>query len=179
MSVEKPPIFTGTEGKILPHDRLLERVEQIHSTGQKVVFTNGCFDLVHAGHIEVLERARQAGDFLIVALNTDSSVRKLKGPSRPLVTEFRRARVIGALTCVDAVTFFDTPTPYELIKLLQPDVLVKGGDWKPEQIIGSDIVNLRGGIVLSIPLVPDSSTTLLVQTVLERYRNENPSGNSA
>jgi bifunctional ADP-heptose synthase (sugar kinase/adenylyltransferase) len=80
---------------------------------------------------------------------------------------------------VDAVTFFDTPTPYELIKLLQPDVLVKGGDWKPEQIIGSDIVNLRGGIVLSIPLVPDSSTTLLVQTVLERYRNENPSGNSA
>ena len=144
MSVKKSPIFASTEEKIISHDLLIERVQEIRLAGLKIVFTNGCFDLVHAGHIEVLERARQAGDFLIVGLNTDLSVKRLKGPNRPLVTEYRRARVIGALACVDAVTFFDTPTPYELIKLIEPDVLVKGGDWKPEQIVGSDIVNLRG-----------------------------------
>ncbi len=178
MSFEKPATLVSTEGKIVPPDRLLEHVNQLRLSGQKIVFTNGCFDLVHAGHIEVLERARQSGDFLIVALNTDASVRKIKGPSRPLVTEFRRARVIGALACVDAVTFFDTPTPYELIKLLEPDILVKGGDWKPDQIVGSDIVTLRGGTVLTIPLIPDSSTTLLVQKVLERYQINRPSGPS-
>jgi rfaE bifunctional protein nucleotidyltransferase chain/domain len=179
LSLKRSTIFEPTEKKIVSHNHLVERLKEIRSSGQSIVFTNGCFDLVHAGHIEVLEKARQAGDFLIVALNTDRSVKGLKGPNRPLVTEYRRARVIGALACVDAVTFFDTPTPYELIKLLEPDVLVKGGDWKPDQIVGNDIVSSRGGKVLSIPLVPESSTTLLVEKILERYQNPCSSGNSS
>lgn len=160
----------------MSREDLLETIRRVRLAGKRIVFTNGCFDLVHAGHIEVLEQARQKGDFLIVALNTDRSVRTLKGPSRPLVQETRRARVICALSCVDAVTLFDEPTPYELISLLEPDVLVKGGDWTPDRIVGGDIVLQKGGSVLSIPLLPDSSTTLLIERVLERYRSEGPSG---
>ena len=178
MSLDNSPVFSGTEEKIMPAGRLLEKIRQAKSSGKKIVFTNGCFDLVHAGHIEVLERARRSGDFLVVALNTDESVRKIKGPNRPLVPELKRARVIGALACVDAVTFFDSPTPYDLVALFEPDVLVKGGDWKSDQIVGSDIVQARGGKVISIPLVPESSTTLLVQRILERYRAESVPGNS-
>ncbi len=155
---------------------LLEKVVSIRRSGKRIVFTNGCFDLVHAGHIEVLEKARQTGDYLIVALNTDRSVQTLKGPNRPLIQELRRARVLSALSCVDAVTLFDEPTPYELIALLEPDILVKGGDWTPDRIIGSDLVLRRGGNVLSIPLLPDSSTTLIIERILERYRSEGPSG---
>lgn len=160
----------------MSREELHEHIRSVRLSGKRIVFTNGCFDLVHAGHIEVLEKARQKGDFLVVGLNTDRSVRSLKGPNRPLVPELRRARVIGALSCVDAVTLFDEPTPYELIAILEPDVLVKGGDWSPDRIVGSDLVLKKGGSVLSIPLLPDSSTTLLVEQILERYRSEGLSG---
>ncbi|MHB8422200.1 MAG: D-glycero-beta-D-manno-heptose 1-phosphate adenylyltransferase [Leptospirales bacterium] len=168
--------FPGTGQKLISRDNLPEIIRNVRQAGKKIVFTNGCFDLVHAGHIEVLEKARLQGDFLVVALNTDLSVQSLKGPNRPLVPERRRARVISALCCVDAVTLFDEPTPYELIALLEPDVLVKGGDWAPDRIVGSDIVLKKGGRVLSIPLLPDSSTTLIIERILERYRIEGPSG---
>lgn len=163
--------FSRTASKIVSRIELLEKVRSLRESGQKIVFTNGCFDLVHAGHIEILENARSLGDFLIVALNTDQSVRDIKGPSRPLVNESRRARVIAALSSVDAVTLFDDPTPYSLIAEILPDILVKGGDWTQDRIVGSDIVLGHGGKVESIPLLPDSSTTLLIERVLERYRS--------
>lgn len=171
MPLEPTLPFSGTESKILPRLELLNKVRTLRDSGRTIVFTNGCFDLVHAGHIEVLESARSLGDFLIVALNTDRSVQNIKGPTRPLVPEDRRAKVIAALACVGAVTFFDDPTPLGLISDILPDILVKGGDWTPDSIVGADIVLGRGGKVVSIPLVPNSSTTLLIERILERHRS--------
>ena len=129
-----------------------------------VVFTNGVFDLLHPGHIEVLERARGFGGSLIVALNTDASARRLaKGPGRPIVTEQDRARVVAALECVDCVVLFDEDTPLELIELLLPDVLVKGGDYRPETVVGAEAVRTRGGRIEIVTLVPNHSTSQLVE----------------
>ena len=129
-----------------------------------MVFTNGVFDLLHAGHIHVLESARALGDLLIVGVNTDASVRRLnKGHERPINPEQDRARVLAALACVDCVVLFDEDTPSQLIAALQPDVLVKGGDYKPDTVVGADIVRARGGRVEIIPLLPDRSTTRLVE----------------
>jgi len=130
------------------------------------VFTNGCFDLIHPGHIDLLERARALGDRLVVALNSDASVRAIKGPGRPFVPQEDRARTLRALRCVDEVIIFDEPTPARLIEELQPDILVKGGDWPVEQIIGADIVLRKGGKVLSLPLRPGYSTTELIERIL-------------
>lgn len=133
------------------------------ATGQ-VVFTNGVFDLLHAGHIHVLESARALGDALIVGVNTDASVRRLeKGAERPIVAAADRARVLAALACVDCVVLFDEDTPAQLIAALQPDVLVKGGDYSPDTVVGADTVRARGGRVVIIPLLPDRSTTRLVE----------------
>lgn len=134
-----------------------------------VVFTNGCFDLLHRGHIEFFQRAKSHGDVLIVGLNSDASVRAIKGPGRPLVRENDRAAILGALACVDHVTIFDEPTPARLIAQLEPDVLVKGGDWPVTQIIGSEVVLRRNGLVLSLPLLAGHSTTALIERILTAH----------
>jgi D-beta-D-heptose 7-phosphate kinase/D-beta-D-heptose 1-phosphate adenosyltransferase len=132
-----------------------------------VVFTNGVFDLLHAGHVSLLEQAADLGASLIVGVNTDASVRRLgKGPDRPLIGELDRARLVAALGCVDCVVLFDEPTPAALIELLLPDLLVKGGDYRPDAVVGADIVRRNGGRVELIPLLPDRSTT----RILERLR---------
>jgi|SRR5918911_1879257 D-sedoheptulose 7-phosphate isomerase len=130
-----------------------------------LVFTNGCFDVIHPGHIDLLERARALGDRLVVGLNSDASVRAIRGAGRPLVSEEDRATVLRGLRAVDEVVIFDEPTPTRLIEELQPDVLVKGGDWTPDRIIGADTVLRKGGRVLSLPLKPGYSTTALVEKI--------------
>lgn len=134
--------------------------------GDRIVFTNGCFDILHRGHVEYLEEAAMLGDRLVVGVNSDASVRRLgKGTDRPLNDEQSRAKVLAALRCVDAVVIFDEDTPLELITAIQPDVLAKGGDWKPEQIVGADVVKARGGSVHSLKLVDGFSTTALVEKI--------------
>jgi D-glycero-beta-D-manno-heptose 1-phosphate adenylyltransferase len=135
--------------------------------GKTVVFTNGCYDLLHPGHIRLLEKARELGDVLVLALNSDASVRRLKGPSRPLISELDRAAAASALQAVDAVTLFDEDTPGELIAALLPDVLVKGADWA-HWIAGREEVEAAGGKVLALPLEPGYSTTGIVETILGR-----------
>lgn len=133
---------------------------------ERIVFTNGCFDLMHVGHVRYLEAARALGDLLVVGVNSDESVRALqKGPDRPIVPQDQRAEVLAALACVDYVVQFGEPDPGRLIAELQPDVLVKGGDWAPEQIVGRETVQARGGTVRTIPLVPGVSTTSLIETI--------------
>jgi D-glycero-beta-D-manno-heptose 1-phosphate adenylyltransferase len=137
--------------------------------GKKVVFTNGCYDVLHPGHIRLLEKARSLGDILILALNTDSSVQRLKGPNRPLLPETERAELASALAAVDAVTFFDEDTPRELIAAVLPDVLIKGADWA-HFIAGREEVEAAGGQVLALPLESGYSTTNIVDEVLARRR---------
>jgi D-beta-D-heptose 7-phosphate kinase/D-beta-D-heptose 1-phosphate adenosyltransferase len=136
-----------------------------------VVFTNGVFDLLHPGHVDVLLGARAEGAALVVGLNSDASVQRLKGPSRPVRSEAERAYVLAAFEMVDAVVVFDEDTPFELVGVLQPDVIVKGGDYSPETIVGADVVRARGGRVVVIPLVPDQSTTSIIAK-LQRDRME-------
>ena len=131
--------------------------------GWRVVFTNGVFDLLHPGHVRYLQAARSEGDALIVAVNSDRSVRAIKGPTRPLVPEQERAEVVGSLASVDAVVVFDQDTPAEIIRLVQPDVLVKGADWAADRIVGRDTVEARGGKVVRIPVEQGWSTTAIVQ----------------
>lgn len=133
--------------------------------GRKVVFTNGCFDLLHPGHIRGFEQARQLGDALIVGLNSDASVRQLKGPTRPVIPEQERAEILSALEAVDAVVIFNELTPREVIARLLPDVLVKGGDWSGDQIVGREEVEAAGGRVVSIPFVPGYSTTTILNKI--------------
>lgn len=136
-----------------------------HSQGSKVVFTNGCFDILHRGHVEYLAKAADMGDVLVVGLNTDASVRRLKGESRPVNNQEARALVLASLSFVDAVVLFDEDTPYELIKAVRPDVLVKGADYKPEEIVGYDIVTSYGGKVEVVDLVEGYSTTQLLSLI--------------
>jgi rfaE bifunctional protein nucleotidyltransferase chain/domain len=140
---------------------------------ERIVFTNGCFDLMHVGHVRYLEAARALGDLLVVGVNSDASVRALqKGPDRPIVPQDQRAEVLAALACVDYVVQFGEPDPGRLIAELQPDVLVKGGDWAPEQIVGRETVEARGGTVRTIPLVPGASTTSLIETIRKGVKRE-------
>lgn len=150
------------QNKILNRSDLLARVQQWRQQGHSIVFTNGCFDILHAGHIASLEQAAMQGNKLIVALNTDDSVRKLKGPLRPLNDQEGRARVVSALAMVDAVTLFAEETPRDLIVALLPDVLVKGGDYTVEQIAGAREVLAAGGRVVINPIVQGYSTTSLI-----------------
>lgn len=155
------------EDKILDRPRLLEQLGRPRAG--RLVFTNGCFDLLHRGHVAYLQAARALGDALVVAVNTDASVRRLdKGTDRPLVAEADRAYVLAALECVDAITLFDEDTPLELLSALLPDVLVKGGDYAPHQVVGRDVVETAGGSVVLIPFVEGYSTTRL----LERIRGD-------
>lgn len=151
--------------KIYDWPGIQQQVEEWREAGQQLVFTNGCFDLLHFGHIHYLTAARALGNRLIVGLNSDASIQRLKGPHRPIKEQRSRLYVLAALACVDAVVPFEEDTPLELIQLIQPDLLVKGGDWQPHQIVGSDIVLERGGKVLSLPYVEGYSTTALEQKI--------------
>jgi D-glycero-beta-D-manno-heptose 1-phosphate adenylyltransferase len=142
---------------------------RLRESGKKLVFTNGCFDILHVGHVRYLNYARSLGDLLIVAVNSDRSVREIKGDSRPIVTEQERAEVLAALACVDFVSIFDDPTPKQVIDAIVPDVLVKGADWDIAEIVGRDTVEKAGGIVRNVPLVEGSSTTDIIRKVLERF----------
>jgi D-glycero-beta-D-manno-heptose 1-phosphate adenylyltransferase len=153
--------------EILTLDEAILRFGREKRNGRRVVFTNGCFDLLHPGHIGSLEQARALGDALIVGLNSDSSVRQLKGEGRPVLPELERAEILAALECVDAVVLFEEPTPRELIARLLPDVLVKGGDWPGDQIVGREEVEAAGGRVVSIPVIPGYSTTAILRKIRE------------
>lgn len=155
--------------KILFLDQLQTERERLRRLGWRVVFTNGCFDLIHPGHIRYLQAARRLGDALIVALNSDRSARELKGEKRPILDQNERAEVIAALGCIDYVTIFDESTPREIITALLPDVLVKGGDWDIDRIVGRDEVEAAGGEVLSLPFVEGCSTTDLIKRIVQRY----------
>jgi D-beta-D-heptose 7-phosphate kinase/D-beta-D-heptose 1-phosphate adenosyltransferase len=155
--------------KILRQDELLHALQYHRSRGERLVFTNGCFDLLHVGHVRYLQQARRLGERLIVALNDDASVRELKGPRRPLRPAAERAQLLAALACVDYVTLFGEPTPLELIKLIRPDVLVKGGDYTPDTVVGRTEVEAYGGVVRLIPAVEGVSTTTIINSIRERY----------
>jgi len=152
-------------GKIVSQEELVQLAAREKRAGRRVVFTNGCFDLIHPGHVRCLADARALGEILVVAINSDRSVRGNKGPERPLVGERDRAEVLAALASVDYVTIFDEPTPRELISRVLPSVLVKGADWPLEQVAGREEVEAAGGRVVSIPLAPGYSTTNLVQRI--------------
>ncbi|MEO6025631.1 MAG: D-glycero-beta-D-manno-heptose 1-phosphate adenylyltransferase [Candidatus Binatia bacterium] len=149
--------------KIVDRATAVARVADARRDGKRIVFTNGCFDLMHVGHVRYLAAARDTGDMLVVAINDDASVRRLKGPERPLVPEDARAEVLAALAAVDLVTTFGEDTPAEVITALLPDVLVKGADWAPEQVVGREVVEAHGGRVSLIPVVEGFSTTALVE----------------
>ncbi len=149
--------------KVVSRPEIAAIAAQARRDGRRIAFTNGCFDLLHVGHIRYLAAARDAADLLIVGVNDDASVRRLKGPTRPLVPDAARAEVLAALAAVDYVTLFSEDTPYELIRAVQPDLLVKGSDWAPDQVVGRDVVEALGGRVLLIPVVADFSTTTLVE----------------
>lgn len=155
--------------KIKGREELRKIVEGLKSEGKQIVFTNGCFDLLHVGHIRYLEKAKKLGDILIVGVNSDRSVRMIKGPERPILPEEERAEVLSGLGCIDYITLFDEPTPLELIAQLQPHVLVKGGDWTKETTVGKEIVESSGGKVVILPFVEGHSTSNLIKTILERY----------
>lgn len=151
-------LFTSTQ-------ILQQQVKAWQNTGDKVVFTNGCFDLLHRGHVDYLAKAADCGQRLIIGVNTDASVSKLKGQNRPIQDEQSRLQILASLQCVDAVILFDEETPYELISLLQPDVLVKGSDYTPENIVGYDVVTAKGGEVKTIDFIPGFSTSSIERKI--------------
>ncbi len=152
--------------KVIARDQLAPLLRTAQSQGKRIVFTNGCFDLMHIGHTRYLQAAKDFGDLLVVGVNSDASVKLLnKAPDRPIVPDAQRAELVAALGCVDYVVLFNEPDPHSLIAALQPDVLVKGGDWAVERIVGREIVEARGGLVKTIPLVPNMSTTSLIQRI--------------
>ena len=149
--------------------RALEQiVARLKTGGKRVVFTNGCFDILHLGHARYLESARRKGDVLIVAVNSDASIKKIKGPSRPIIQERNRAGLLAALESVDYVVLFNEETPLAVIKALSPDILIKGADWSKDAIVGADFVKCRGGKVATIPLVRGLSTTTILKTIAKR-----------
>jgi rfaE bifunctional protein nucleotidyltransferase chain/domain len=151
-----------TQSKIFDQSILLQRIAMWRFQGRKIVFTNGCFDILHKGHIEYLSKARDLGDILIIGLNTDASVSRLKGSGRPVQDQSSRALVLASLRFVEAIVLFEEDTPYNLINALKPDVLVKGGDYTEENIVGADVVKANGGEVVSIPLTEGYSTSRIL-----------------
>jgi rfaE bifunctional protein nucleotidyltransferase chain/domain len=151
--------------KVLDRNTLKGKLDLLRQAGKRVVFTNGCFDLLHIGHVRYLQEARKQGDCLVVAVNSDGSVRQIKEPGRPVIPESQRAEVVAALDCVDWVTIFAEPDPLALIRLLEPDVLIKGTDWSEEEIIGAPEVREAGGQVLRIKLEPGISTSALIKRI--------------
>jgi D-beta-D-heptose 7-phosphate kinase/D-beta-D-heptose 1-phosphate adenosyltransferase len=156
--------------KIKTREELRNIIGEMKTKGKKIIFTNGCFDLLHIGHIRYLEEAKVLGDILVVGVNSDVSVRGLKGPNRPILPQEERAEILSGLGCVDYVTIFDEPTPLNLISSLLPDVLVKGGDWTKEATVGWETVERTGGEVVILPFVEGSSTSHLIETILKRFQ---------
>lgn len=159
------PAHLELEQKIRSSRWLAQTARRLHRRGQRIVFANGCFDLLHVGHVVLLERAKRLGDILIVAINSDRSVRALKGTHRPVVPQQDRARLLAALASVDYVAIFDDHTPLRLIEELQPDVLVKGADWRLGGIVGHELIQRRGGRIVRLPLVNGYSTTKLLRRI--------------
>ncbi|HYB72720.1 MAG TPA: D-glycero-beta-D-manno-heptose 1-phosphate adenylyltransferase [Candidatus Sulfotelmatobacter sp.] len=160
--------------KVKSLEALAPILRAAQARGRKVVFTNGCFDLLHRGHVRYLAQARALGDLLVVGLNSDASVQALKGPARPIVPADDRAEVLAALEAVDFVTVFEEPTPERLIAALQPDILVKGGDWTPDTIVGRETVERRGGQVRALPYVDGASTSGLIERILALFGPRRP-----
>lgn len=154
---------------IIDRKSVKEHISSLRA-GKRVVFTNGCFDILHVGHIKYLEEAKKLGDMLIVGINSDESVKRLKGEKRPINNLSSRLRMVDALRSVDIVTYFEEDTPYELIKDIMPDVLVKGGDWEIPDIVGADIVLENGGKVLSLKYEEGYATTNIIEEIIKRYR---------
>ena len=157
-------------GKIVNLSTAVEARQKARADGLTVVFTNGVFDILHRGHVEYLQKARALGDMLVVGLNSDASVRRIKGPGRPINSQEDRAAVLAALACVDCVVVFEENTPQALIEAVVPDVLVKGADWKVEEIVGADVVLRNGGRVANIELTPGRSTTDVINRIIERTK---------
>ena len=155
--------------KIKAKEDLRKIVDDFKIKGERMVFTNGCFDLLHVGHIRYLEEAKALGDILVVGINSDQSVRRIKGPYRPILPEEERAEILSGLGCVDYITIFDETDPLELISFLQPHILVKGGDWTKETTVGKEVVEGLGGRVIILPFVQGASTSNLIEAILERY----------
>lgn len=155
--------------KIFSRETLKEQLNRLRQAGETIVFTNGCFDILHVGHVRYLREAKKLGDILVLALNSDASVRAIKGEKRPLVPEDERADIMAALESIDYVILFDDPTPQQLIEYLQPDILVKGGDWAEAAIAGADFVKASGGRVITIPLTEGRSTTNIVEKIRQVY----------
>lgn len=158
--------------KVLAPGALDSTLARHRQKGQRIVFTNGCFDILHAGHVRYLTAARNTGGLLVVGLNSDASVNRIKGPKRPIVDQVHRAEVLAGLTCVDYITIFDEDDPFTLIKAVKPDVLVKGADWPEAEIVGADFVKARGGRVVRVDLVSDLSTSWIIQQIVARYAAE-------
>jgi len=156
--------------KILNRDALIPKIRELKHAGQRIVFTNGCFDILHPGHVLYLQEAHGLGDVLVVAVNSDRSVRELKGPKRPILTESERCQMLAALESVSYVTVFDEPTPLALIRSILPDVLVKGGDWGIDDIVGRKEVEASGGTVASLPYQNGQSTSGVIERILDRYK---------
>ena len=158
--------------KIKKRDDLRRVVQDLKANGKRITFTNGCFDLLHIGHVRYLEEAKSLGDIMVVGVNSDASVRGLKGPNRPILPEEERAEILSGLGCVDYVTIFDEPTPFNLISLLLPHVLVKGGDWTKEETVGWETVERTGGEVVILSFVEGASTSHLIETILKRFQKK-------
>ena len=154
--------------KTLPRERFLKKLSSIRRNGKKIVFTNGCFDILHLGHVKYLQQAKKLGDILVVGINSDSSVKKIKGRNRPLNKLKNRSGVLSALWCVDYIVPFSDTTPKRLIEAVKPDVLVKGADWKKEDIVGFEFVRSYGGKVVNLPYLKGYSTTNLMKVIRKR-----------
>ncbi len=159
-----------TENKVVSEDRFKLQIKNWQKEGSKIVFSNGCFDILHAGHVDYLEKARHLGDKLVVGLNSDASVKSIKGKGRPLVSEVARAKVLAALQFVDLVTLFKEDTPHRLIEITLPDILVKGDDYSISEIVGADIVENNGGKVETIPLLKGYSTSALIDKIINKNK---------
>jgi rfaE bifunctional protein nucleotidyltransferase chain/domain len=155
--------------KILKLSDLVKVIEGLREAGKRIVFTNGCFDILHVGHVRYLAAARSKGDALVLGLNSDASVKSIKHDNRPIISQDQRAEVLAGLACVDYITIFDEPDPLALIQTIKPDVLIKGADWKKAEIIGSDVVKSYGGKVVRIEVVPGISTSRIIQRILKLY----------
>lgn len=155
--------------KIVTVGKLISGLDEARQAGKKIVFTNGCFDILHVGHVRYLAAARSEGDLLVVGLNSDASVRSIKGDRRPLVNQDQRAEVLASLVWVDYVVVFDEPDPLRLIRTLKPDILVKGADWGEENIVGAEFVKSIGGKIIRAKLVPEASTTRIIDRIVRRF----------
>jgi D-beta-D-heptose 7-phosphate kinase/D-beta-D-heptose 1-phosphate adenosyltransferase len=157
------------KNKIIPRPQLAVLMKALEKKERKIVFTNGCFDILHVGHVRYLKEARRLGDCLIIGLNSDQSMRQIKDPARPLISEEQRAEVLAAMECVDYIVLFDEADPFKLIEEIRPDVLVKGADWPRDKIIGADLVTSYGGKVHRVDLVPSISTSEIINRIISRY----------